>query len=404
MANQATSRPRGYAGKVSAVGRQRLYRPSHLRAYIRDALGLREPGTDREKALDEVMGWLARAQDAGEGGVAGYFSFGSGWRAPYPETTGYIIPTMFDYARAEEHRDFRDRAIRAADWILTVQLATGAFPGGFTDREPHPIVFNTGQILQGLVRAYEETADEKYLRAAEAAGDWLTHTQDSDGAWRKSTYRNQPHTYHTRVAWPLLQLNQICPKASYVQAAEKHLHWAMSNQLPNGWFQQNALYLERDSALTHSLAYAIRGLLESGLLLSNQDFISSAKKASAVLLEQFQTTGALQASYDKDWASSDNYACVTGNAQLAGIWLRLYETEHDPQHRDAGFKMSARLVEMQNVSSTNDGIRGGVKGSNPISGGYMSYCYLNWAAKFFADLLMLERQIRSLSEGAGEGG
>ena len=35
-------------------------------------------------------------------------------------------------------------------------------------------------------------------------------------------------------------------------------------------------------------------------------------------------------------------------------------------------------------------IRGGVKGSFPVSGSYGAYEYLNWAAKFLVDAMQLE--------------
>ena len=37
------------------------------------------------------------------------------------------------------------------------------------------------------------------------------------------------------------------------------------------------------------------------------------------------------------------------------------------------------------LRSPNDGIRGAIAGSYPISGEYQRYCYPNWAAKFFAE-------------------
>ena len=39
-------------------------------------------------------------------------------------------------------------------------------------------------------------------------------------------------------------------------------------------------------------------------------------------------------------------------------------------------------------------IRGGIKGSFPIDGQYGQYEYLNWAAKFFADALMIDHNDR----------
>ena len=373
-----------------------LYKPSHFKAVCRDALRLKSRNTDLSASLHAAMDWLICAHDNGDGGVAGYFSLATGWNAPYPETTGYIIPTMFDYSRFSGQSKYRDRAIAMADWELGIQYQDGAFPGGYTDSSPGPIVFNTGQVLQGLVAAYVETQDERYRTAARKAGDWLAAVQDPNGAWTRHTYRNTFHTYHTRVAWPLLQLREITEDDRYAKTAINFLQWALENQQENGWFKHNALYLRTDYALTHSVAYAIRGFLESGVLLQNDEYLSAAKKASSVLLDKFEVTGNLQASYGSEWDSSDTYSCVTGNAQMSGIWLRLYTITKDPKYRAAAAKMNAALRGTQNLTSSNSGIRGGIKGSDPIYGRYMPFCYINWATKFFADTLMFEEASKRL--------
>ena len=45
---------------------------------------------------------------------------------------------------------------------------------------------------------------------------------------------------------------------------------------------------------------------------------------------------------------------------------------------------------LQDTSSKNPGIRGAVPGAFPIFGSYSFLKYPNWAAKFFADALMLK--------------
>ena len=47
-------------------------------------------------------------------------------------------------------------------------------------------------------------------------------------------------------------------------------------------------------------------------------------------------------------------------------------------------------MSVQDLDARNPGVRGGMPGSFPINGGYMTYRYPNWAAKFFMDALMLE--------------
>jgi uncharacterized protein YyaL (SSP411 family) len=302
---------------------------------------------------------------------------------------------MFEYARLTDREVYRDRAVRMSDWELTVQCPEGGFPGGHGDASSSPpVVFNTGQVIQGLVKAYRETADDKYGVAARRAGDWLAKIQEPDGSWRRYTYRETVHTYHTRVAWPLYELYQLTREDRFAVAAERHLEWALQNQLPNGWFENNVIYLRRDHALTHSIAYAIEGFLEAGVLMASDACMAAARKASDVLLERFTTTRWLQASYDSDWNSTDAYSCPTGNAQMSIVWWRLFEITKDPRYASAAMDMNASLRATQNTNSGHRGIRGGIKGSDPIYGGYMPLSYLNWAAKFFVDALILEERLR----------
>jgi hypothetical protein len=52
--------------------------------------------------IDEGLAWIGRAQDhsrSADGGVARHFCLLSGWGPSYPETTGYIIPTLIREGR-----------------------------------------------------------------------------------------------------------------------------------------------------------------------------------------------------------------------------------------------------------------------------------------------------------------
>ena len=45
---------------------------------------------------------------------------------------------------------------------------------------------------------------------------------------------------------------------------------------------------------------------------------------------------------------------------------------------------------LQNLKSNNPGIRGGITVSHPIWGCFIQFSDLNWAAKYFADALILQ--------------
>ena len=75
--------------------------------------------------------------------------------------------------------------------------------------------------------------------------------------------------------------------------------------------------------------------------------------------------------------------------------VKLYEIRNDIHYFHAAADMDRFLQQVQSRTSKVSGIIGGIAGSYPIYGEYGHYLYLNWAAKFFADSLMLDQQIRA---------
>ena len=56
----------------------------------------------------------------------------------YREVTGYIIPTLYNFACATGDQEPLAVAQRATQWLLSLQLPTGAFPGGLHNDEAQP--------------------------------------------------------------------------------------------------------------------------------------------------------------------------------------------------------------------------------------------------------------------------
>src|SRR5688572_8944484 len=76
---------------------------------------------DRDHLLAAAH-WLERAQDATtDGSIAGRYHLRFGWTSSYPETTGYIVPTLIRLADVLDEPRFRDRARRAIEFLLSVQ-------------------------------------------------------------------------------------------------------------------------------------------------------------------------------------------------------------------------------------------------------------------------------------------
>jgi len=368
-------------------------------AVVRGKLDLRFQAGTNQDHLKETMDWLCRAQDANsDGGVSAAFDVvANTWYQSYPETTGYIIPTFFDYADYTGDDSYRARAIRMADWLLSLQLEGGAFPGPpWLEPKGKPVAFDTGQVIHGLVRVFEETGEVRFLDAAQRAGDWLVTIQEEDGSWCKFDMEH-PHTYNSRSAWAMLRIDNVDPYSHNRVAVLKNLNWVLSQQTSDGWFY-NASFNPKEDPLTHTLAYTIEGILEVGKLLSDQRLIKAARLSADVLRIRQAQNGFLRGKYGIDWRSEVTWSCPTGNAQLALVWLKFYEITNDTIYLDAATAANHYLKQIQSRNSGSPGIRGGVPGSYPIYGDYGHYLYLNWAAKFFADSLMLEERLKRKKE------
>jgi hypothetical protein len=379
---------------ISALLRKRLHRGEALRLLARDALGRREPALDNRVHLEEAAGWILRAQTASpDDGVSAGYSFEDGWLSSYPETTGYIIPTLLAYGEYSGDGECPRRALEMAEWLLTVQLPGGGFPGHFVDRENPPVVFNTGQIVFGLLAAHEQSKDDRFLDAAVKAGTWLVSVQDADGAWRRFDYRQAVHVYNTRTAWAMLELGLSVDDRAMVASAERHLDWALSQQEADGWFRSCAFDPSEDPFL-HTIAYTTQGLLEAGIRRERPDWMAAAERACGAVLAQVDLRGSIPGTFGPRWRPTARYSCLTGDAQMAVQWLRLFDISGGDRWARGAHRTLDFLKSLHDCRSRNLAVRGAVKGSHPIWGRYLFGTFPNWAAKFFMDALLFDESLR----------
>ena len=194
-----------------------------------------------------------------------------GWEPDYPETTGYIIPTLYMIADHLNRPDFAERAERAARWESEVQLSNGGVRAGVMGQPPLTSVFNTGQVIFGWLAAFDRTGEQRFMDSAMRAGEFLAERIDDDGIWRRdaSHLAHQGATlYNTRTAWALAEAGKRFGVRAFVDAARLALLAAVQRQHADGWIPDCCM-LDPERPLLHALAYAIRGSLEGGWLLGD---------------------------------------------------------------------------------------------------------------------------------------
>ncbi len=373
------------------------------RAAVADRLSRRDdPGIG--PTVTAATQWLCRAQDcsaSADGGVARDFSLLRGWATSYPETTGYIVPTLLDRAALAGEPALDDRVRRMLDWLVDIQMDNGAFQGGRVDSMPRvPVVFNTGQILMGLASGAREYG-EPYLASMHSAAEWLVEMQDPDGCWRRGASpfaMPGEKTYETHVAWGLLEAYRTESRESYLEAAVANVRWALGHQHANGWLA-NCCLTDPERPLTHTLGYALRGIVEAYLETGDESILLGARRLADGLADVLRPDGFLPGRLRADWTPATRWACLTGTVQIAACWLLMYGVTSDTRYKEAAQTANRFVRGTVNVSGADADTRGGVKGSHPIDGGYARFEYPNWAAKFLIDALVLESEIDEAREG-----
>lgn len=361
---------------------------------MRDLLGRDCRMQVSDDHIDAAITWLCVAQDQwADGGVALRYSLVKGWQPSYPETTGYIIPTFLKYAALTRRPEFTERALRMADWELSIQNADGSFNGGPLGSGYEGFVFDTGQVIFGLVAAYRATDEAKYLDGAIRAGRWLVQIQDKAGCWTRHAFNNISHTYYTRVAWALAELGTYAGERIFSTSARRHADWAVAQQQSNGWFAHTGFTVSGHAApYTHTIAYTMEGLLETGTCLDRREYIEAVMRSADSWIETVRGDGYCAGKYDREWKPRARFACLTGSAQFALILLRLYMISGREKYIETAQTLTRFLCRRQALSGAPE-IRGAIAGSSPIWGGYQRFAYPNWAAKFFIDALLLQKEI-----------
>jgi malonyl-CoA O-methyltransferase len=267
---------------------------------------------------------------------------------PYPEVTGYWVPTLYQWGEPELART-------CTRWLISIQLANGAFPAP----DGVPYTFDTGQIMRGLLAALDDVSGaEASLRRA---ADWMLTQIEPSG--RMTTPSTELWTdiasdlIHTYALPPLLWAGQRLGVKEYEEAARFVLSYYKR--------QQGLVPFNR---LSHFHAYAMEALTELGEM-------DLARQGMADVARVQRSDGSIPAYPNVDWI------CSTGMAQYAIVWYAL----NDKKRADRAI---TRLERLQNPS-------GGFFGSYGKGAKYIARAEISWGAKYFLDAWRL----KLMSEG-----
>lgn len=347
-------------------------------------------------SLHSSIKWLQKSIDNKTGGSRAHIYLWGSWAAPYPETTGYIIPTFLDYySRYNSDPKIETSAIKMGEWLLGLQYKEGSFPAGqikgLRANSYNPSVFNTAQILDGLTSLYVYNNDQKWIESALNGAIWLADNVDINGIWNIGNYREGFNpSYYSQVVWPMLKVWEITKENKIKNASEKVLDRIVKRINEFGVIEDWG-FDKGSNAFTHTIAYTIRGFQESAFILNEFEKYFNPLKIS---LEKFirkaeLTNGEISGLYDSKLSKAGSFVCLTGNSQLALCLMKYYEIENDLRILNAAFKLIDYVIASQHKFL----FQGAIPGSKPIYGKYMFLRFPNWASKYHAESIMKALQI-----------
>lgn len=338
-----------------------------------------------EESLNAAAGWLLEAQKVSGGGYAHSFNLLYGWQPPYPETTGYILPTLRELHCRSGNEAYRASISTAMRWLVSIQLSDGSF----SDLKGQPQVFDTGQILIGFNDIAQNAPDLVDLDALRRAAHWLCSVQECDGSFIRNAYNGIPHAYYSRVGAALAVAGRLLDDAAVREAGIANLRWTVAQQQENGFFRH--LSFDSSPPFLHTMVYVIEGLLDGAVESGDVSFYDAAVRFADRLRRIAETRdGVLRSQYWEDYTVANRERCLTGVAQWAGTAFRLSRETGDVGWSRLGCE-SLDFLKIRQILSRDRCLNGGLPGSAPIYGRYMRGAIPNWGVKFFIDAI-IEKQ------------
>jgi len=327
--------------------------------------------------------WLVFMQNS-DGGYSRKFSLINGRDKSYIETTGYIIPTLWNVGEYLKEKKYIDSAKKAGEFLLNFQNEDGSFSEIDTNK---PFAFDTGQCLIGLNFLYEKMQDKRFFESAKKAAYWLAKNQEEDGSWEKVAYNQEKHTYYSRVAAAMFRFSLLENDEYIKNKALKHIKWVLDNQLENGFFRY-ASFIDKIPAYLHTIVYILEGLLDVYEITKDERVLKSVLKNSEKFKEiNLNRDLILCSQYDNNFNCVNNERCITGLAQWAGVCLRIFEITKDEDYQNLAISTLFYLKSKQIQETTT--LKGALPASVPFWGKYGGFDFVNWGNKFFIDALLL---------------
>lgn len=335
--------------------------------------------------------WILKsiAQNKGKGSSA-FYHLWKGWSWPYPETTGYLIPTLWNVHELFPEKNLKPIILGLSEWLLSIQKADGSFPQGL-ELGDRPEIFDCGQILFGLYTTWEKTQDIKFKESIQKLSEWMLLQQCDNGSFCKNTYvLDYSPSYHIRFVWALMLVQEIIEEhVEFNIKVQKAVQYYSGLLTASGSFSDWGFH-PGSNGLTHTIAYTLRGIMECCILMNDKKSLDTILKPIDYIVSELKSKPFLAGSYNQDWVGDYSFRCLTGEAQMSIIFRRLAGILNKAEYHLYADRLLEDIHSKQIKTQWATNLNGGFFASSPFYGKYMRFTMNNWTAKFFIDATLIK--------------
>jgi len=208
---------------------------------------------------------------------------------------GYMAHGYLALYRATERSEYLDKAVRCLEWLDAHKVPrfknhswSNHFDfvsrgGGYTKDDP--IIVWTALIGQAYVEAFELTGDERFLRVAESACEWIRElprekTPNGDCISYLAHVRSSIHNSNMLGASLLARTARHNHVDEYFRVARSAMEYSCSRQSPDGswWYAEAPKYHWIDNFHTGYNLESLRMYIESS---GDQEFTANLESGLA---------------------------------------------------------------------------------------------------------------------------
>ena len=333
------------------------------------------------ESLELNLQWILNSINATSGnGSAAYRWMWGKWGDTYPETTGYLIPTLLN---ANHHTDVFDIEASAKEligFLISIQNENGSFPLSVGSNKVN--VFDTAQILLGLSNAYERYKDDDILNSIQKCHIWLSDQFNRNGKIPDNNLvEDYNPTYYLRIIWPLMFSGSILNVEVSNSLQMAYSKWAQ--KISEGRVY-DASFVPGDASYSHTVIYAVRGLIECDNFIQDSE-IHRADAFLKIATEQILEYGSYPGRIFGDGKMDYSFICTAGHVQLILCLLKRKELLSKEKLHQVISILFSPVYKSQKNRGYN---KGAVPSSIPVYGPYQRFKYTNWSQKFYCDAVM----------------